>query len=378
MRMERYQFMRGFAILALISLFFVLPATSDEIPDLTGVWTRVSQEQYADDTGYVNLTGGEDSLVITTQDNRAFTGYDTYADTADGSVINETLSGITSADGKHFWRDHEDSGVSFGDILSDHEILEYMLLPGEPSMVIRSYLAKEGTAPSAEIHEPTDITGEWNYTHIRPNDTQKYSGIFNTTLQQGSIFTGELEFPEEDGSILELKVKGIIGTDNNLYALADNDALYIGSIGSNDEIHVVVVHPGDEDGTFVVDRWMTRDGKSSDKAPEYPDISGAWNITARTTIQNGTITHTGAQDAEWLVNSKSSGPFFTLTRYSDDPVTPPVIDVQGVFFEKGAFLASGGPTYVMYHFPDDDTIEAIVMKRDGESMMYLDTLKRSE
>lgn len=372
--------MRGFLLVAVISLFFVISANSTEIPNLTGSWDQVSFQQYSDETGYLNMTSDGGSFFITNQDDRAFTGYTTYAGTEDGVLINETVSGIISSDGKNYWRDHEDSGISFGEILSDHEIIDIMLIPGEPSMVIRQHMVKEGTAPSAEITDPINITGVWNYTHQRRTEEMTGFGTFDFTEQKGRLFNGSLQVPEEDGSVLDLQVSGIIGINKNLYALADNQAIYVGMIPTKKEMHYIVVHPGDEDETFVVDRWMTRYGEEiNNSALQYPDIDGAWNITARTTIQNGTITHTGEKDSEWMIYAKSFGPFFTGTRYSDDPATPPVLDVYGVFNgEKEAFMASGAPTYVIYHFPDKDTIDAIIMRREGGSMMYLDTLKRSE
>ncbi len=89
---------------------------------------------------------------------------------------------------------------------------------------------------------------------------------------------------------MKLERIGIIGTTGKIYAVANNQAIYIGEITGEHSIHSVVVHPQDDDNTFVINRDMVRNGQPEEKsAPTYPDISGSWTISDRTSVLNGTI-----------------------------------------------------------------------------------------
>jgi hypothetical protein len=353
-------------------------AIADTTPNLTGPWKGVSYAQYSPSGGYEDIEALQQGLTITGQEGRVFSGYERYKESLDGPIVNETLAGVISADGTQFWRDHSGSGISFGEILSDHEMMDYMLFPEGP-FVISSHMVKEGTTELTNISDPVNLTGTWNFSQIRKDDSSPSSGIFEITRQQGRIFTGTIEFPEENQTFMKLEIIGIIGTTGKIYAVANNQALYIGEITGENSIHSVVVHPQDDDNTFVINRNMVRNGQTEEEsAPIYPDISGSWNISARTSVLNGTISQKGSIDSEWTEYTKNTGPFFTATRHSDDPVTPPVMQIEGVFnSENEAFLASKAPTYVIYHISDENTIEAIVMRKEGDPVLYLDTLVKN-
>lgn len=380
MRLEGYLMKRGIVILVFLLGCICTAAFADQVPDMTGSWSAISVNEYSPSGGYANVTAIQEYKANYSQENRNFFGDESYRETAGGADIIEPIAGVLSSDGKKFWRDHDGSGISFGEMLSDHEYMDYMLLPDDGPLVIAARMVKAGTEPSTSIPAPLNLTGTWNFTSQRRNENTTFDGTFTVNDQEGRIFTGVVRIPEENGSVMQLGVMGVVGTGGELYAVADNHAIYVGRVTGENTMHYVVVHPQDEDKTFVVDHTLTRDMETA-KVPEvsYPDISGTWNITNRTIIQNGTITYTGPIDTEWMVYSNLTGPYFTATRYSDDPVTPPVIEIAGVFNEgKEAFLASGAPTYVIYHFPDENKIEAIVMRKEGDSALYLDSLVRNK
>ena len=371
---------RGVALLAFLVIWvWMAPAGADQLPNLTGTWDGISGVQYSESGGYQDVTDIQDYQIRISQEGRFFTGNESYRESVNGSVIQESNGGVISSDGMYFWRDHDRSGISFGEMLSDHEYMDYMLFPNDGPMVLAAHMVKNGTQPSGPIPEPVNLTGTWNTTSQRRDTGVGEAGTVTITDQQGSLFTGLITVPEENGTPIQVKIIGVISTNGRIYAVTDNHAYYVGDITGEDSMHYVVVHPQDDDGTFVLDRQLTRNTQTQDVSPAtYPDLAGNWNITARTVIQNGTITHTGASDTEWMTYSDQTGPFFTATRHSDDPATPPVMKISGIFNgENDAFLASASPTYVVYHIIDEKTIEAIVMRKEGDSRVYVDTLVRN-
>lgn len=370
---------RGLLIFAFAMMVVGIPGSADQIPNLTGSWNGVSVNQFSESDGYKNLTDIQNYQIKNTQEGRIFIGNETYHESLDGATINESTAGIISSDGKYFWRDHDKSGISFGEILSDNEYTDYTLFPDDGTFIISTHLVKDGTKPSVTIPDPINLTGSWNSSQQRRNGDNSSSGIFNLEDQQGRFFTGDFEITEEDGAFLKIHLIGIIGTTNKLYTITDNHALYIGEITGKNSLHFTIIHPQDDDGTFVLDRRLTRNSESVDNiATSYPNITGDWNITARTVIQNGTISDIGPTETEWMNYSNQTGPFFTATRHSEDPATPPVMKIAGIFsHEKEAYLASAAPTYVIYHIIDDKSIEALVMRKEGDPALYLDILVRN-
>ncbi|MDD1728144.1 MAG: hypothetical protein LUQ50_03630 [Methanospirillum sp.] len=371
---------RGVALLAFLVLWvWMAPAGADQVPNLTGTWDGISVDTYSESGGYENATGIQEYQITLTQEGRFFAGNESYRESANGPVTQEPNAGVISSDGKYFWRDHDRSGISFGEMLSDHEYMDYMLFPNDGPLVIAAHLVKNGTQPSGVIPEPVNLTGTWNTTSQRRENGTAVVGTVTITDQQGSLFSGLIQVPEENGTLVQMKIFGVTSTNGRFYAVTDSHAYYVGDITGEDSIHYVVVHPQDDDETFVLDRQLTRNAQTPDISPAtYPDLAGDWNITARTVIQNGTITHTEASDTEWMAYSDQTGPFFTATRHSDDPTTPPVMKISGIFNgETDAFLASAAPTYVLYHIIDENIIEAIVMRKEGDSRVYVDTLVRN-
>jgi hypothetical protein len=371
----RYQW--GIAvILSILLAWSVVGVSAEPVPDLTGTWEMSSKERYALSEGFVNTTSDPNSYHIFAQDGRVLAGNETYLDYKTGAHISDSFPAVVSPDGQTFFKDEVSSGISFGELVSDHELYNYMIFVDQNLSVIVSHMVKEGTTSAPEKPVP-DIVGSWNLTHKHSNGVNT-TGLLTIKEQKGRIWSGTEQIRDDDGSMIELEMVGVIGDSGRVYGVSQNGAFMFGSMTGDAVIESAFLIPGDTDGTFVVERWIT---KNETPVPEsdvsYPDITGEWEITDRKVIQDGTITDVGPVSSEWMSYANQTGRFVTAIRHTTENGSPQEMQSSVIFRTPDeAYLTNAQSSLVQYHVIDNSTIEAVVNKKDGKALLYLDELKR--
>jgi len=348
-----------------------------EIPNLMGPWTVVDFQKYTPTEGFGNETVYPVSYQFTDQDGQAFVGVQSFYDPEFSQNMTEVFSGVFSPDGLTFEIDNEGNGISFGETVSDHELYIYTLLPERGPMILSFHLLKDGTiiSPSEQV---TDVVGPWNLTHNRKNSVTT-SGLLTIEEQQDRIWIGIEQIQDEDGSMIDMPIAGTIGDDGKLYATTQNGAYMFGTQNGNDSIQSVLIIPGDTDGTYVIDRSIT---KNDVILPEndivYPDIEGDWKIDNRKVIQDGEISDTGTSSDEWLSVSNQNGKFFSVVRHNQT-VNSSGNEKSGMFYGNHEAIVTGEDYSIeLYHVVDNSSIQEIVNRKDNMASLYLDMLSPKE
>ena len=363
-------------ILVILLVGGTMAVSAGGIPDLKGSWTGISVEQYSPAGGFENLTADLGSFRITGQDGRGFVGEETFYDRPTGKNITEIFSGALSPDGRMYELDNEGSGISFGEIVSDHEFYNTMLFSERGPMIISLHLVKSGTNASPYGKVP-DLIGTWNLTHNRENSAST-TGHLTIDKQQGRIWSGTEKILDEDGTTINLTLAGTVGETGRLYAASSDGAFMFGSLTGDDSIQSAFIIPGDTDGTYVVDRVVTKNGTSIPQSDlSYPVMAGDWKIDNRKVIENGKITNAGPLSDEWISFSNQTGKFFTAKRYNQVAGALPDMEVSGIFrLPNEAFLTGADSEIVIYHVIDNSSIDAIVNRKDKNASLYVDLLTR--
>ena len=367
----------GIPVILVIFLIWSMTTVSAEpVPNMTGSWKELSVERYSPSEGFSNLTGKPFSYQIVAQDGQAVAGEETYFDPVTVANITHFFPVVVSPQSKTFFKDEIDSGISFGEIVSDHELYNYMLFTGSDLMVIVSQMVKEGTV-SAPAKPVPNLVGKWNLIQSDRNGVST-NGLLTITDQQGRIWNGNQQISDQDGTMIEEPIVGTIGDTERMYGITRGGSFLFGSMTRDATIESVVLIPGDTDGTFVVEQWITRNTPSIPESDtSYPDITGDWKIDNRKIIQNGTITDEGPVSGEWMSYTNQTGRFVTAIRHSTDTKGPAEIQSSVIFQSPDeAYLTNANGTLVWYHIIDDSTIEAVVNQKDGKAILYLDVLKR--
>jgi len=354
----------------------MISVSAGTIPDLKGSWTAISVEQYSPDSGYENLTADLKLFQITGQDGQAYVGEETYYDQATGENLTEIFSGALSPDGRTYEMDNEGSGISFGEIVSDHELYNSMLFFERGPMIISFHLVKSGTNASPYEAVP-DLIGTWNLTHTQKNSVRNI-GLITIDQQQGRIWSGTEEIQDEDGALINVTLAGTVGETGRLYAALADRGFMFGSLQENGSIQSTFIIPGDTDGAYVADGELSKNETPIPQSDlSYPVMAGDWKIDNRKIIENGKITNEGPLSNEWISFSNQAGRFFTAVRYNQSAQTPPETEVSGIFrLSDEAFLTGADSAIVIYHILDNSTIEAIVNQKDSNALLYLDLLTR--
>lgn len=363
-------------MVVILLVWSMVAVSAEPVPDLTGSWQAVSVDAYSPSEGFTDKTGDLGSFRIITQDGLAFAGDGTYYDSVTATNVTHFFPGVLSPDGKTFFKDESGSGISFGELVSDHELYNYLLFADQDMRVIVSHLVKEGTTPAPEKPVP-DLIGVWTLTHNRSTGVST-TGLLTVEEQRGRIWSGREQIRDDDGTMIELPMVGTIGDTGRLYGVTQNGAFMFGSMTGDEAIESAFVIPGDTDGTLVVERWMTRNETPIPAQNlTYPDITGEWTIDDRKVIQNGTITDDGPVSGEWMSYSNRTGRFVTATRHTEDTGAPQEKQSSVLFRTPDeAYLTNADASLVLYHIIDNSTIEAVVNRKDGKSILYLDELKR--
>jgi hypothetical protein len=365
-------------ITGILVIFLIggMSVSAGAIPDLKGSWTGISVEQYSPADGFENLTADLGSFQITGQEGRVFVGEETYYDQTTGENLTEIFSGALSPDGRMYELDNEGSGISFGEIFSDHEFYITMLFSERGPMIISFHMVKSGTKASPLGNVPK-LIGTWNHTHNRKNSASTTSHII-IDKQQGRIWSGTEEILDEDGTTINVTLAGTVGETGRLYATSAGGAYMFGSLTGDDSIQSAFIIPGDTDGTYVVDRVLTKNETSIPQSGlSYPVMAGDWKIDNRKVIENGKITNKGPLSDEWISFSNQSDKFFTTVRHNQDAGAPPDMEVSGIFrLPDEAFLTGADSEIVIYHVLDNSSIEAIVNRKDKNASLYVDLLTR--
>lgn len=364
-------------ILVIILLGGMISVSAGEYPDMIGSWTAISVEQYTPEGGFENQTRNFLSFHITEQDGRSFVGETTYYDEITGKNITEKISAIISPDGRTFEIDNEGSGISFGEIVSDHEHHFTTLFSERGPMILAFHMVKTGTPGSPSENLP-NLIGAWNTTHNR-KDASSSDGLLTIDSQLGRIWSGTEEMEDEDGTWIHEPIAGTVGETGNVFATTTGGALMIGSVTGNDTIESALIIPGDTDGTNVIDRIMTKNGTSvASSEHSYPDLTGDWKIESRKKIENGRITDDGPINDVWFSFSNQTGPFFKVFKYSQSAPTQPEGTLSGIFRSpEEAYLTCEKSCVIIYYVLDNSTIEATVNQKDNNALMYLDRLTRT-
>ena len=363
-------------ILVILLIGGMISVSAGVIPDLKGSWTGISVEQYSPTGGFENLTADLRSYLITGQDGRAYVGEETFYDQITGENVTEIFSGALSPDGQMYEQDNEGSGISFGELVSDHEFYNTMLFPERGPGVILLHMVKSGAnaSPSEKVPE---LIGTWNLTHNRKNSAST-TGLITIDQQQGRIWSGTEEFLDEDGTTINRTIAGTVGETGRLYAASADGAYMFGSLTGDDSIQSAFIIPGDTDGTYVVDHVLTKNEASIPRSDlSYPDIAGDWKIDDRNVIENGKIINEGPLSDEWIAFSNQTDRFFTAVRHNQEAGALPETEVFGIFRAPDeAFLTGADSEIVIYHVIDNSSIEAIVNRKDNNASLYLDLLTR--
>lgn len=365
-------------ILAILLAWSMVAVSADEVPDLTGEWEAISVDAYTPSDGFSDYTSTQGPFSIITQDGRAFAGEETYYDQDRGENVTHFFPGVVAPDGKTYFKDETGSGISFGELVSDHELYNTMLFSEPELMVIVSHMGKTGTTPASENPVP-NLTGVWNLTHNR-NSGLSTTGILTIKEQQGRIWSGQEQITDDDGTMIDLPFVGTVGESGRVFGVSRNGAFMFGSLTTDSALESAFVIPGDPDGTLVLERWMTRnDTQIPESDGTYPDITGEWSIENRKVIGNGTISDEGPVSEEWMSYSNQTGRYVTATRHSSEVEGSPEMQSSMIFRTPDeAYLTNVDSAIVMYHIIDGSTMEAVVNRKDGKSILYLDSLSRKQ
>ena len=363
-------------ILAIFLVWSMVAVSAQEVPDLTGAWEAISVDTYISSDGFLDQTSYQGPFQIMTQEGRAFAGEETYYDSETGENVTHFFPGVVSPDGKTYLKDETGSGISFGELVSEDELYNYMLVSEPGLMAIVSHMGKEGSVPAPEGQVP-DVTGVWNLTHTRSSGVST-SGLLTINEQQGRIWSGQEQISDDDGTMIDLPIVGTVGESGRVYGVTQNGAFMFGSMTNDAAIESGLVIPGDTDGTLVIERWLTRNETPIPESESmYPDITGEWTIEDRKVIENGTITDEGPLSEEWMSYANMTGRFVTATRHSGEVKGSPEIESSVIFLSPDeAVLTNAQSALVMYHIIDNSTMEAVVNRKDGKSILNLDLLKR--
>lgn len=363
-------------ILVILLLGGIVSVSAGAIPDLKGSWTRISVEKYSPDGGFENVTSYPGSYLITGQDGRGFVGEEKFYNQTTGENVTELFSGALSPDGRMFELDNEGSGISFGEIVSGNEFYNTVLFSERGPMVISYHAVKSGTNATSSGNMP-NLIGTWNLTHYRKNSAST-TGLLFIDQQQGRIWKGTEQFLDEDGTTLHRAIAGTVGESGRIYATTANGGFMFGSLAGDNSIRSAFIIPGDTDGTYAVDRVLTKNETPVQQSDiSYPVLAGDWKIDNRKVIENGKITNEGPLNDEWVSVSSQNGKFFTVVRHSRAAGAPPGTEVSGIFrVPDEAFLTGAGSEVVIYHILDNSSIEAIVNRKDKNASLYLDELTR--
>ena len=363
-------------ILAIFLVWSMVAVSAQEVPDLTGAWEAISVDTYISSDGFLDQTSYQGPFQIMTQEGRAFAGEETYYDSETGENVTHFFPGVVSPDGKTYLKDETGSGISFGELVSEDELYNYMLFSEPGLMAIVSHMGKEGSVPAPEGQVP-DVTGVWNLTHTRSSGVST-SGLLTINEQQGRIWSGQEQISDDDGTMIDLPIVGTVGESGRVYGVTQNGAFMFGSMTNDAAIESGLVIPGDTDGTLVIERWLTRNETPIPESESmYPDITGEWTIEDRKVIENGTITDEGPLSEEWMSYANMTGRFVTATRHSGEVKGSPEIESSVIFLSPDeAVLTNAQSALVMYHIIDNSTMEAVVNRKDGKSILNLDLLKR--
>ena len=365
-------------ILVILLVWNMMAVSAEPVPDLKGSWEAVSVDMYTPVGGFVNATGNQGTYHIITQDGLAVAGKETYYDSDSAANVTHFFPAVISPDGGTYFKDETGSGLSFGELVSDHEFYNYMFLADRGPMILVTHMLKTGTEPAPVKPVPT-LIGEWNLTHNRNNGVST-TGLLTIKEQQGRIWSGTEQITDDNGTIIELPFAGTIGDTGRVYGVSSNEAYMAGSMAGEDIIDNALIIPGDTDGTFVVERWMTRNETAIQESNRaYPDITGDWKIDNRKVIQDGNITDEGPVSDEWMSYANQSGPFFTAIRHANDTSGLQNIESSGIFQTPDeAYLTNAASAFVQYHILNNSSIEAVVNRKDGKSILYVDVLTRKE
>lgn len=367
------------SILAILSLFCLMNVSAEQIPDLEGKWNQISSEMYSISAGYENISSSSEQIIVTNQNNRTFAGEETYVDPDDRMLTNNTISGVLAADGEHFWMDHDGTGLSYGEMVSDHEFYNYILLPDIGPMIYVTHMIKEGTLPSTEINEVPNLLGTWDYVNEYRDLGINITGKFTVDNQKGRLFCGIAKHITRDGTPLELNVVGAVDDNGNMYAVTDGHiGIWTGNLIGNDIAHLAITIPNDPDQNSIVDRWMYRTGTTFEKPKvTYPDISGNYSYQDRIIVQNGSITDMGALKDNWVYITNQNGQFFSKIIHFNQSHVPPVLELPGMFLAPDkAVILSSGRAYLIYDIINGDTIESIDIRNETDSTIYLNSNTR--
>ena len=374
---KRFYIWKIASILIFLLIYGMTSVLAVEIPNLMGPWTVVDFQKYTPTEGFGNETVYPVSYQFTDQDGQAFVGFQSFYDPEFSQNMTEVFSGVFSPDGLTFEIDNEGNGISFGETVSDHELYLYTLLPERGPMILSFHLLKDGTiiSPSEQV---TDVVGPWNLTHNRKNSVTT-SGLLTIEEQQDRIWIGAEHIQDEDGSMIDMPIAGTIGDDGKLYATTRNGAYMFGTQNGNDSIQSVLIIPGDTDGTYVIDRSITKNGVLLPESDiVYPDIEGDWKIDNRKVIQDGEISDTGTSSDEWLSVTNQNGKFFSVVRYNQTVKTSDN-EKTGMFYGTHEAIVTGADNSIeLYHVIDNSSIQAIVNRKDNMASLYLDMLSPKE
>jgi hypothetical protein len=203
-------------ILVFLLIGAVMSVSAELIPDITGSWTGISVDQYSPKGGFENRTANLLAFLITGQDGRAYIGEETHHNLTTGNNVTELFSGALSPDGQTYELDNQGSGITFGEIVSDHEFYNTVLFYDRDPLVRSYHMVKSGTnaSPSGEVPE---LVGTWNLTHSR-NNAASTTGLLTIDQQLGRIWAGTEEFQDEDGTWINVSLAGTVGETGRLYA----------------------------------------------------------------------------------------------------------------------------------------------------------------
>ena len=274
--MRRSGFLFHGGLVCILALFCICfsHVSAGKIPEMTGRWNPVSLEMYSSETGVLNYSDLEGPYLVTEQVGRVFVGNETYRPSPGKEAVTEGIVGVLSSDGSRFWQDHEGPGLSFGEMISPDEMMNYILLPDNGNEVIISHLVRDGSSPGRTNESVPDISGSWRMYRGPVKKDGVSDGELHITSQDGRFFSGSAHYAEENGTEGSYSVTGVISIRNRIYAIADNGAFLIGSVNPDGSVHYVTVHPADEDKTYVVERLLLKENREIPLySMEYPSIT---------------------------------------------------------------------------------------------------------
>ncbi len=261
--------------------------------------------------------------------------------------------------------------------------------PSQPVTTPATTIATPTATPTATVPATTavppvpDLLGNWSGTsvgYLYQSGYQPYNDtlVMSVTRQEGPLFTGQILFPQRNGSMATKQFAGAMDSDGLGFELIEYPSGFAnGVFVSANEVQLVYRDTGTQ-SNIAIDRLRLPGAGTAAPEPAMPDLLGTWTGLAVGYIEesgyvefNESITmKVTAQDGR-LLTGEVSFPFVNGTIVTKE--------FAGALSPDGKYIAT---IEYPYGFTDGDIvsadeIEIVFCSESGPSTITIDSLRRT-